>query len=386
MTEQYANLIFLDSNGYEEQDLTTFTYISNHIHFEYFVGYEITTLLDYKNPNEVIRNSVSKCNQIPYREYPGIKEPPLNPKTILITRDGACEILLRTRKLITPDVTRILQKFNINITNKKRLTKEQKTLSEVTDFFKTRYSVFQYPVDKYKLDLYFPSHRLIIECDENGHNDRNPEKERERMDYVNLKLKITDENWLRFNPDDKDFYIIDFIKAIQTFFDTHLEVNYRICCDCKINKPLDEYHKNKYYKFGREYRCKVCRSSRSKERLQKRREKLIIPKTKVCSDCEETKPSREFWYSIVGRGGLTNLCKTCFKKKRKEFTQKEKTPPRLFTCCQCGKIKNTVSDFHKKQDSSTGYNTSCKSCINAYGREWKFQRKVIDEILLEIST
>ena len=83
--QQNSHVVFID----EPDELATYTYISNHIHFEYFVGYEISSLLGYKNTKSVIRNNVSKCNQLPFREYPGPKIPILHSDTILITRDGA---------------------------------------------------------------------------------------------------------------------------------------------------------------------------------------------------------------------------------------------------------------------------------------------------------
>ena len=52
-------------------DLTTFVHVSNYIHFEYFVGYEVAALLGYKNSRDVIIKSVSKCNQLHFKDYPG---------------------------------------------------------------------------------------------------------------------------------------------------------------------------------------------------------------------------------------------------------------------------------------------------------------------------
>lgn len=103
-----------------------------------------------------------------FREYPGEKNPQLDPRTILITRDGACEILLKTRKLITPDVAYLLKEFGIETTNRKCLTKEQQSLSDISNVFKTYNHEFQYSVGTYLLDMYFPDHKIIIECDENG--------------------------------------------------------------------------------------------------------------------------------------------------------------------------------------------------------------------------
>lgn len=337
MCEQYANLIFVDNDEKtnEERDLTTYGYFSNHIYFEYFVGYEIATLLGYKNPNEIIKTSVSKCNQLLFQEYPGVKQPMLKPRTILITRDGACEILLKTRKLITPDVAHLLNKFNIEITNKKCLTKEQQSLSELADIFKIHNSVFQYPVDSYKLDLYFPDYRLIVECDEDASYHRNEAKEQERMDYINIKLKTTDENWIRFKPDDKDFKLSNLIKAVNTFFHTHLPNQYRVCCVCKINKPFDDFNKNRRQALGIEYRCKVCRSNKYVKDAKKRKE-VVIPNEKMCKECKETKQASEFYTG--GCQPLSTMCKICVNKKRKELVKREKNTPNLFQCTKCKKI------------------------------------------------
>lgn len=146
------------------------------------------------------------------------KNPPLDPRTILITRDGAVEILLKTRKRISPDVLHLLKKFGIETTNRKCLTKEQQTLSGLSTAFKTKLFVDQYKVGQYYLDLYFPDYRLVIKCDENGHTDRRPSDERDRMDFVNKVLEIDDEHWIRFNPDENDFDITKVIREDKFVF------------------------------------------------------------------------------------------------------------------------------------------------------------------------
>ena len=188
----------------EEGELTTYSYINNGYCFEYFVGFEITSLLGYKNAIQTLVN-VSKSNKIEFRDYPGVKKPLLDPKTILINRDGAIEILIKTRKRLTPDVLHILKTFHIDTTNRKCLTKEQQTLSSIANTFKAEKIEDQFKVGNYYLDMYFPEYKLVIECDENGHADRKPCDERERMDFVNKELGTKDRNWIRFNPDEFDF-------------------------------------------------------------------------------------------------------------------------------------------------------------------------------------
>jgi len=195
-----------DEIAEEEGELTTYSYINNGYCFEYFVGYEITALLGYKNAIQTLVN-VSKQNKIEFREYPGVKIPKLDPKTILINRDGAIEILLKTRKRLTPDVLYILKEFHIDVTNRKCLSKEQQSISGIANTFKTEKIEDQFKVGPYYLDMYFPEYKIVIECDENGHADRKPCDERARMDYVNKELGIKDVNWIRYNPDEFGFDI-----------------------------------------------------------------------------------------------------------------------------------------------------------------------------------
>lgn len=260
-------------------DLTMYSYISNHLCFEYFIGYEISTVLGYSNATACVKRNVSKCNKFPFSEYLGIKEPFINPKTILISRDGAIEILIKTRKRVSADVLHLFKKFNIDTTNKKCLTKEQQTLSSITNVFKTEDFNDQFKVGNYYLDLYFPLYRIVVECDENGHSDRKPGDERKRMDYVNNEIKIDYENWIRFNPDAEDFDISKVIGRIHTLMKMkgvwivkYTNPNRYIkninlspekeCNTCSIVKSLQDFNKASENRDGFENVCKMCRKKR----------------------------------------------------------------------------------------------------------------------------
>lgn len=214
-----AEIIFINDSEKDTRQLITYSYISNYMCFEYFVGSEICTHIGYRNPAEIVKNNVSKCNQLIFRDYPGVKDPELDPRTILITRDGVSEILIKTRKRISPDILYLFKKFGISTTNKKCLTKEQQTLSHIATAFKTEKFEDQYKVGKYYLDMYFTDYKIAIECDECGHFDRKPFDEKERMDFVNNELDITDLNWIRYNPDEYDFDIIKVIGRIRRKID-----------------------------------------------------------------------------------------------------------------------------------------------------------------------
>jgi very-short-patch-repair endonuclease len=68
----------------------------------------------------------------------------------------------------------------------------------------------QHIFGKYRVDLYFIDYNLIIECDENNHEDRDPIKEKTREYYlISLGNKI-----IRYNPNEKGFDLSNVLSEI----------------------------------------------------------------------------------------------------------------------------------------------------------------------------
>jgi very-short-patch-repair endonuclease len=68
----------------------------------------------------------------------------------------------------------------------------------------------QFSIGKYRVDLCFIDYKLVIECDENNHNDRDPIKEKEREDYI-----ISQGNRIiRYNPNIENFDLSNVIGII----------------------------------------------------------------------------------------------------------------------------------------------------------------------------
>ena len=68
----------------------------------------------------------------------------------------------------------------------------------------------QYNIDKYCVDMYFPKNKIILECDEFNHNDRDKTYEKEREQYL-ISLGNT---IIRYNPNEKDFDISKVMQKI----------------------------------------------------------------------------------------------------------------------------------------------------------------------------
>ena len=70
--------------------------------------------------------------------------------------------------------------------------------------------VRQYHIGKYRVDMYLPKYKIIIECDEFDHKDRDKQREIEREQYL-LSLGNT---VIRFDPNEKGFNISEVIREI----------------------------------------------------------------------------------------------------------------------------------------------------------------------------
>jgi hypothetical protein len=68
----------------------------------------------------------------------------------------------------------------------------------------------QHNIGKYRIDLYFVDHKLVVECDENGHEDRDPIQEQIRDNF----LKETGNKLIRFNPNAGEFDLSDVLREI----------------------------------------------------------------------------------------------------------------------------------------------------------------------------
>jgi very-short-patch-repair endonuclease len=95
------------------------------------------------------------------------------------------------------------------------LCKEQEYIGCLVKAFKHKEYAIQYRVGSYKIDLYFLDINLAIECDELNHKYRNTEYESTRELYIKDQLKC---EFLRFNPDDKDFCVFDLINEIMKYY------------------------------------------------------------------------------------------------------------------------------------------------------------------------
>jgi len=127
---------------------------------------------------------------------------------VVVNRDGLAVIISKSRSLKVKDVA---DAFGFDANKYIIPTKEQRTLVIISKAFKHLRQEFQFPIGKYKIDLYFPDVNIAIECDEFGHRGYDKQLEEKRENFIKQKLgcKI-----IRYNPDKKDFNVGDVINEI----------------------------------------------------------------------------------------------------------------------------------------------------------------------------
>ena len=130
-----------------------------------------------------------------------------NKITFMLT-EKAFELLqnsfnLRNRYIV--DVSDSVKCINIS------MCIENQTIGFIANAYGTSLNVKrQYTIGKYRADLYFIDHKLVIECDENNHEDRDPEKEKIREEYIlSLGNKM-----IRYNPNDAAFDLSNVLRDI----------------------------------------------------------------------------------------------------------------------------------------------------------------------------
>lgn len=130
-----------------------------------------------------------------------------NKITYLLTEE-AFEIFknsynLRNRYIV--DLSENVKQINIG------MCIENQTIGFISNSYDNMLNVKrQFTIGKYRADLYFIDYKLVIECDENNHDDRDPENEKIRETYItSLGNKI-----IRYNPNEIGFDLSNVLRQI----------------------------------------------------------------------------------------------------------------------------------------------------------------------------
>lgn len=121
------------------------------------------------------------------------------------------ELLKNSYDLRNQYITKIND--NTTIINSINMCIENQTIGFIANSFKNIFNVQrQYKIGNYNVDLYFIDHKLVVECDENNHYDRNQTDELIREKFI----KSFDNKIIRFNPNAKNFDLSNVLQEIHS--------------------------------------------------------------------------------------------------------------------------------------------------------------------------
>ena len=188
----------------------------------YFCNKDVCDVLGYKDYKNAIHRYVDKDEKKTLKELGFSNENPKGKINLNLTHnDGQAvyiskkglEQLVSKSKVCGPDVLqKLVETFDLNLSITPR--KEHVHLEAIEQSFSEVEMFKQFKVGKYRVDLYIEEYDLVVECDEYNHSERDPQKEKEREEFIRSEL---DCEFIRFNPDCKNFSIFKVIGNIHKF-------------------------------------------------------------------------------------------------------------------------------------------------------------------------
>ena len=90
-----------------------------------------------------------------------------------------------------------MQRFRLPATMTARVYIEEEIMPAIAQTFGHLCPIRQFPIGSYKVDLYFPAQRVVVECDEHGHKCYNEQQQHCRTTFISQQLMC---KWYRFDP------------------------------------------------------------------------------------------------------------------------------------------------------------------------------------------
>ena len=169
---------------------------------------DVAKCLGYCKPNKAITDIIPQRLLKPKSELV-VDVLNRNESKAYWTNDLGLRIFLsKARK---PKATLFAREMKID-TVLRNIRQEEDALTSIERAFPGEVTRQQFDVQGYRLDMYFPEHRIVVECDEHNHAAYNPAAEYKRTSVINEVLD--NPRVVRFNPDAPDFNIIDVIGQI----------------------------------------------------------------------------------------------------------------------------------------------------------------------------
>ena len=196
----------------------------------WFCGRDVCAVLEYKYPLDALQKHVLfhqkkslslLSSEIDFSRGPNflgannLENLSYNEGKVIYINGFGFKTLIKKSHMINPSNAKAIAEhpFIKQFVNYEVITmrKEQEYISAIKETFHYLTCYTQFSIDRYRLDLFIKELNLAVECDEYGHRDRDPYKEKEREDYIKKKIGC---DFVRFNPDEPGFNIFTVIGDI----------------------------------------------------------------------------------------------------------------------------------------------------------------------------
>jgi very-short-patch-repair endonuclease len=229
--------------------------------------------------------------------------------------------------------------------------------SDYIGFIEKSLSVFkserQFSIGSYRIDLYFPVLKIAVECDENGHQDRDAEYENNREGFIKEQL---DCEFIRFNPDSNTFdlsTVIDYILRLWI----NKKLNIKLATPSLLSPVLS--HSLSYEMPP--INTPIINTPIINTPLEK---KVATYPTKECIKCKETKSLKDFFDRPANKDGKENICRDCYIARQllaKEKKKQERLKNNERKCTKCNIIRELI-EYDKSVNFKDGYSPTCLKC------------------------
>lgn len=167
----------------------------------WFVAKDVCLILEVKNVSEALtRLDADEKTIISLNDgTPG------NPNTAIVSESGLRRLISTSRK---PFAALLAKQLGIEVMTTRV---EAESLLVIQNAFKHLNPVSQFFINGFRVDLYFPSQRIAVECDEHSHSRYEETEDKERQDAITKALGC---RWVRFDPHSKTFCVGNVINKI----------------------------------------------------------------------------------------------------------------------------------------------------------------------------
>jgi very-short-patch-repair endonuclease len=162
---------------------------------------DLAIMLEASSGKDIIR-----CVDETWKDVRSVQTPGGKQKVNIVWEPGIKQLLQKSRK---PKARLVAEQLGLDL-DIHRSSIESDTIRIIKSAFQHLNPVDQFFVSGYRIDLYFPQHRIAVECDEYHHSYK-AKQDVKRQDIITKTLGCS---WVRYAPYKRGFCIGNVINTL----------------------------------------------------------------------------------------------------------------------------------------------------------------------------